>query len=87
MSYTIQIEKSLELRLQKMKKKDSIIYTRVVNKIGSLGENPYIGKPLKRVLKGKWRVHIGSFVLIYTIDEVQGIITFLEFEHHDRAYK
>ena len=87
MIYTIQLEKDLELRLKKMKKKDPTIYTRMVNKIVKLSDNPYLGKPLKRILKGKWRVHIGSFVLIYTIDETQRTITFLEFEHHDRAYK
>jgi len=45
-----------------------------------------MGKPLRNVLKGKRRVHIGSFVLFYSIDTKNEIVTFLEFEHHDKAY-
>ena len=28
-------------------------------------ENPYLGKPLRGILKGKRRVHTGHFVFIY----------------------
>ncbi|NQT72261.1 MAG: type II toxin-antitoxin system RelE/ParE family toxin [Chloroflexi bacterium] len=38
-------------------------------------------------MKGKWRVHVGTFVLIYQIEETDKSIVFLEFEHHDEAYK
>ncbi|MCG2735101.1 MAG: type II toxin-antitoxin system RelE/ParE family toxin [Candidatus Methanoperedenaceae archaeon] len=38
------------------------------------------------MLKGKRRVHVGSFVLFYLIDKKNEIVTFLEFEHHDKAY-
>ena len=50
-------------------------------------ENPYLGKPLTGVLKGKRREHIGHFVLIYEIDEKEHKVIFLEFAHHDDAYK
>jgi len=69
------------------KRRDKKTYDRVINKIVELSQNPYLGKPLRSVLKGKWRVHIGPFILIYQIDEEHKTLTFLEFEHHDNAYK
>jgi len=86
-TYIIQLEQRLEQNLVKLKKKDKKTYDRVVSKIAKLSQNPYSGKPLRSILKGKWRVHIGSFVLIYTIDEEHKASTFLEFEHHNKAYK
>lgn len=60
---------------------------RVDKLVEKLSENPYFGKPLKYVLKGTRRVHIGPFVLIYEIVEREKKIIFLKFAHHDEAYK
>ncbi|MDW7732250.1 MAG: type II toxin-antitoxin system RelE/ParE family toxin [Methanolobus sp.] len=49
--------------------------------------NPECGKPLRNVPKGYRRVHIGSFVLIYEVDDTDNTITLLSFIHHDKAYK
>ena len=87
MSYSIQLEIRLEKKLVKLGSKDKRIYERVIHKMLELSENPYSGKPLRKVLKGKWRVHVGPFVLIYQINEADKSIVFLEFEHHDEAYK
>jgi len=87
MSYSIRLEHQLEKNLNKLGKKDQKTHDRVINKILELSQNPYEGKPLRKVLKGKWRVHIGSFVLIYQIEETSRTVTFLVFEHHDNAYK
>ena len=87
MTYAIQLERNLEQNLHKLKRREKKTYDRVINKMIELSQNPYLGKPLRSVLKGKWRVHIGSFVLIYQIDEEHKTLTFLEFEHHDNAYK
>ena len=50
-------------------------------------ETPEHYKPLSNVLKGKRRAHIGSFVVIFTFDKTYGVITFLDFDHHDYVYK
>jgi len=86
-TYVIQLESKLERNLHKLKNKDRKTYDRVISKIIELSQNPYSGKPLRSVLKGKWRVHIGPFILLYQIDEDHKTLTFLEFEHHDNAYK
>lgn len=87
MPYTIQLDTALETTLDKLKKKDNSLYHRVIRKIIEISKNPELGKPLRNVLKGKRRIHVGSFVLFYSIDKKNETVTFLEFEHHDKAYR
>ena len=45
-------------------------------------------KPLRSNLKGIRRVHVkGSFVLLFTVDEVGKLVSFVDLDHHDRVYK
>ena len=54
----------------------------------SLLSDPFRFKPLKKPLQNKRRVHIGgSFVLIYEIEVEDGIVTLLDFDHHDNIYQ
>ncbi len=87
MPYNIQFENALEASLQKLKKKDYVLYQRIIHKIIEISKNPELGKPLRNVLKGKWRVHVGSFVLVYSIDKKNETVIFLNFEHHDKVYR
>ena len=48
---------------------------------------PHFRKPLGNVLKGSFRVHVGSFVLRYRIDEVNKTLILISFVHHDEAYE
>lgn len=86
MAYIIQLDIVLEKTLDKLKKKDKPLYQRVIHKIIEISKNPELGKPMRNVLKGKRRIQIGPFVLFYSIDQKNEIVTFLEFEHHDDAY-
>ncbi|AKB21701.1 RelE/StbE replicon stabilization toxin [Methanosarcina sp. WH1] len=45
-----------------------------------------MGNPLEAEFEGKWRIHIGVFVLIYTFDKTSNTLTLLTFEHYTRAY-
>ena len=87
MPYIIQFENSLVTTLQKFKNKDYILYQRIIHKIIEICKNPELGKPLQNVLKGKRRVHVGSFVLVYSIDKKNETVIFLDFEHHDKVYR
>ena len=86
MPYIIQLDAVLETTLNKLKKKDKSLYQRVIHKIIEISNNPELYEPLRNVLKGKQRVHVGTFVLFYLIDKKNEIVTLLEFEHHDKAY-
>lgn len=87
MPYNIQFENALEIILQKIKKKDYILYQRIIHKILEISKNPELGKPLRNVLKGKRRVHVGSIVLVYLIDKKNETVIFINFEHHDKVYR
>ncbi len=60
---------------------------RLIKKIEEILTDPYHYKPLRNVLKNKRRTHIGSFVLIFEINEENNSIIFRKLEHHDKAYK
>ncbi|MGB2841639.1 MAG: type II toxin-antitoxin system mRNA interferase toxin, RelE/StbE family [Halobacteriota archaeon] len=85
--YDIEIGDKLRKKLEKLEKKDKSVYNAIIKKILQIADNPHIGKPLHGKLKGKRRVHIGHFVLIYGIDEKERRVIFLDFTHHDEAYK
>jgi len=87
MTYRIVAHPGVQKEIEKLFKKDKIRYEYIKKKLKNLAEQPEIGKPLRNVLKGKRRVQIGSFVLIYQIDKNDNKITLLTFEHHDNAYK
>ena len=86
--YNYEIVPSLQRTLNKLFKKDKVIYAQVMKKIGEIVQNPQHYKPLKYDLAGERRVHImKSFVLKCGIDEQNKIVTFFFFGHHDEAYK
>lgn len=66
-------------------KKDKVLYSRLWKKIEEIVKNPE-HYPLKKYdLKGKRSAHVGSFVIVFEIEEKS--IIFLRFKHHDYAYK
>lgn len=69
-----------------VRKKHELIQ-RLENKIEEILENPGHYKNLRNVLKNQQRVHLGSFVLIFEVDESKKMIYFHSFKHHDQAYK
>lgn len=85
--YDIVIDPKLEETLNKLRKKATAIYERIVKQMLKISETPYLGKPLKFPMAGLRRVHVGPFVLTYEINEKEHKVIFLKFEHHDEAYK
>ncbi len=85
--YQYEIKERVAKKLRKLAKKDRSYYNILVKKILQIAENPYTGKPLRNVLKGKRQVHIDPFVLIYEILEQEHKVVFLDYTHHDEAYR
>lgn len=86
MTYTIVANPDVEATFRKMKTKDAARFEQVVKKLQEIGENPETGKPLHRPLQGRWRVHIGHYVLIYKFEKKKGLIILEKYAHHDEAY-
>lgn len=86
MTYTIVPDPKVEIIFRKMWQKDSARFYQLEKKLLELGEKPETGKPLKKPLKGFWRLHIGHYVLMYKIDKKNQKITLVDYAHHDEIY-
>ncbi len=85
--YCLEIKPDLDKLLHKLKKKSPRQFQIIFKKVGQILKNPLHFKPLKGDLHGSRRVHIDkSFVLIYEFNQEKGIITLLDYKHHDNIY-
>lgn len=88
MGYSLELSKTAEEKLEKLRKKNKVALRAIGRKIKQVLEDPYRFKPLRAPLQGKWRIHIdSSFVLIYSIDEAKNTVTVLDYDHHDKIYR
>lgn len=84
MEYRVRFTPFFEKQLQKIKKKDSVLFQRLVKKIKEIKNNPEHYKPLRNILKGTRRAHLDPFIILFDIEE--DLITLHYIKHHDKAY-
>ena len=84
--YNLEIREGVDKVFEKLAKKDKISLEYISKKIAEIRENPYHFKPLRKLLQNFWRVHIGSYVLIYSINENTKTIIIERYKHHDEVY-
>ena len=87
--YGYRIVLALRNILEKLSKKDKVHYEQIINKIKEIIDSKDVAhyKNLKRPLQHLKRVHIGHFVLVFSVDEHSKTITFENYKHHDEIYK
>lgn len=85
--YEIEIREQLDKTFKKLAKKDTRQMEAVTKKIAEIAKDPQAYKPLHFPLAGKRRVHIGSFVLIFSIDEERKTVVLEAYDHHDSVYR
>lgn len=69
---------------KKLTRKNREFKSQVDNKIEQIVKDPEIGVPKRHDLAGIRGVHIGHFVVTYTV--VKGTIVFITINHHDVVY-
>lgn len=84
MEYKIDFSEEFEKSMKRLMKKDRVLFEQIDKKLKQLIENPEHFKPLRNVLAGYRRLHFGSFVLIYTIEN--DTIRIISLDHHDKCY-
>ncbi|MEM2192383.1 MAG: type II toxin-antitoxin system RelE/ParE family toxin [Candidatus Hadarchaeales archaeon] len=84
--YSLEIRESVDRIFRKLAKKDKRQMLAVVKKIEQVCANPYHFKPLRAPMQHLRRVHVGSFVLVYSVDEKRRVVTIEEYAHHDEVY-
>lgn len=84
MPYLLKIKQSALKELKKLDKPDRF---RLVEAIDKLPENPHIGKLLKGEFSGLRRLRVGSFRIIYEINEGEVLILILRVAHRKDVYR
>ena len=84
MAYVIEFSDEVEKSIQKLKKRDKVLFQQIRRKLIALVNDPDHFKPLQNVLAGFRRIRFGSFVLIYKIEGEH--VRIISLDHHDNAY-
>jgi mRNA-degrading endonuclease RelE of RelBE toxin-antitoxin system len=84
--YKVAVHPSVRRNLKKLYQLDRPGYEYVKQRLRILAYRPEVGVPLEAEFQGKWRIHVGPFVLVYKFDSITNILTLLVFEHYTRAY-
>lgn len=87
MPYSLELSKTAEEKLFKLGRKNKAFLEAVNAKIKQILENPFHFKPLRAPMQNKRRAHVGSFVLVYAVEEARKTVVVLDCEHHDNVYK
>ena len=86
--YSDKYSEELTRKLAKLKRKDHKRYEIVRNKMDWILGNPeHRYKDLHYNMKGIKEVHLGHFVLTFIIDHVNKVISFEDYDHHDKIFK
>jgi len=85
--YTIENSSKVDKIFRKLSRKNPQEFEAITKKLVELAEDPRRFKPLSNVMKGFRRVHFGSFVLIFSIDEERMTVVLEDYEHHDTVYR
>lgn len=85
--YNLEIRENVNKTFKKLFKKDRISFEHINKKVKEITENPHHFKPLRAPLQNFRRVHIGNFVLIYSVNENKKIVILEKYKHHDKIYK
>ena len=85
--YALGIRKSVDHFFSKLVKKDPKQMMAIEKKINQILANPHHFKPLRAPMQNLRRVHVGSFVLVYSIDEKSKTVTIEDYARHDDVYQ
>ena len=84
--YSLEVVEKVDRIFKKLRKKDLVQFEALSRKVNEILENPQQYKPLKSPMSHMRRVHVGSFVLVYEIDETHKVVRLLDYDHHDSIY-
>ncbi|MBU4032910.1 MAG: hypothetical protein KKH41_00265 [Candidatus Thermoplasmatota archaeon] len=86
--YDYLLRKSVESIFFKLAKKKPKQLEIIFKKIEEIRMDPHRYKNLHSPLQHLKRVHIDkSFVLVFSIDEINKMVTIEDYDHHDAIYK
>ncbi len=87
MSYTIELSGEAAEDIDVLYRSDRKLFHRIINKIESLEENPFQGKPLVGNHKGEFSLRVGTYRIIYEISAANQILYILTAKHRKHVYQ
>ncbi len=78
--YSLQVVLKVDRIFRKLRKKDSAQFEALSKKVNEILEDPEQFKPLRSPMQHMHRVHVGSFVLVYDIDETKKVVTIRRYD-------
>jgi len=81
--YKIQVKKSAEKELRKIQKKDLI---KILGKIENLSENPHPLGSLKLTNQDKYRIRVGNYRVLYTVEDSVLTVIVVKVGHRREIY-
>jgi len=63
------------------------LFQRIDNALEALKTNPFLGKPLKHRLKGKYSLRVGVYRIIYSVEKQEITIYILDIAHRREVYR
>jgi YafQ family addiction module toxin component len=84
--YNLEIRECADAIFRKLSKKDKVSFEYISKKIQEIRENPYHFKPLRNPMQNYRRVHIGNYVLVFSINENSKTVIIERYKHHDEIY-
>jgi len=85
--YHLEVRESANKIFKKLAKKDKVSFEYINKKIKEIIGNPYRFKPLKVPMQNFRRVHVGSYVLVYSKNEEEKVVVIERYKHHDEVYQ
>ncbi len=87
--HEFEIKPELRKKLIKLSRKDKRRFEAVMKKIEEVLKFDDIDhyKNLRYNMKESKRVHIGHFVLVFSYDRVNNLVSFEDYDHHDNIYQ
>jgi YafQ family addiction module toxin component len=85
--YSLEVVEKVDRIFKKLRKKDSAQFEALSRKVNEILDNPQQFKPLRSPMQHMRRVHVGSYVLVYDVDDAREVVTIRRYEHHDTVYK
>ena len=84
--YHVEISTKLQREFKKLKKKNLTLLIAINKKVEEIRLDPESYKNLNAPQNNLKRVQIGSFVLLFSVNDQTKTVTLENFEHHDDAY-
>jgi len=85
--YSLEVVEKVDKIFKKLSRKDPEHFTALSKKVQEILINPQQFKPLKAPMQHMRRIHVGSFVLVYDVNEAKKVVTLRRYEHYDSVYK